>query len=149
MEYKTRHLGGSTCPLCSPWFTVTTDRTTDCKHAWYLHATWEGYYKSDTISLPFFLSFARITTSVSWWETKLSAKSTALWCGRCSTVSTDHIVWGYLSKPRSTQEQCHEDFAVLGQSWFCANSLLWGFNHKLNASVKLRQRFQMNFNREG
>ena len=32
---------------------------------------------------------------------------------------------------------------------FLLKSLLSGFNHKQNASVKLRQRYQMNFNSEG
>ena len=45
------------------------------------------------------------------------------------------------------KEQCHKDFAVLGQ--FCTKSLLWGFNHKQNVSVKLWRRYQMNFIREG
>ena len=37
------------------------------------------------------------------------------------------------------KEQCHEDFADLGQ--FCAKSaLLWGFDHTQNASVNLYDR---------
>ena len=36
------------------------------------------------------------------------------------------------------KEQCHEDFAVLGQ--FFAKIIIWGFDHKQNTSVKLRQR---------
>ena len=46
-----------------------------------------------------------------------------------------------------TETTCHDDFAVLGQ--FELKSLLWGFNHKQNASVSLSQRYQMNFIREG
>ena len=40
------------------------------------------------ISHPSFLSFARLTISASWWETNVSAGSTALWCGRlpCGVV---------------------------------------------------------------
>ena len=45
------------------------------------------------------------------------------------------------------KEQCHKDFAVLGQ--FCAKSLLWDLNHKQNASIKLRQRYQTIFIRDG
>ena len=41
------------------------------------------------------------------------------------------------------KQQCHEDFAVLGQ--FCAKIITLRFNHKQNASVKLQQRYQMNF----
>ena len=41
------------------------------------------------------------------------------------------------------KEQCHEDFAVLGQ--FCAKIITLS----QNASVKLRQRYQMNFIRGG
>ena len=44
--------------------------------------------------------------------------------------------------------QCHEDFAVLRPE-SVAKSLLWGFYHKQNASVKLRQRYQIHFIREG
>ena len=46
----------------------------------------------------------------------------------------------------SLKVQCHEDFAVLGQ--FCAK-IIRGFNHKQNASVKLRRKYEMNFIREG
>ena len=48
------------------------------------------------------------------------------------------------------KQQCHKDFAALGQ--FCAKiTTLWGFNHKQNVSVKLHvwQRYQMNFIRDG
>ena len=48
-----------------------------------------------------------------------------------------------LNVRESLKEQCHEDFAALGQS------LLLGFNHKQNASIKLRRRYQMNFIRKG
>ena len=79
--------------LCSPRFTIMASfclpsgflsscRTTDCKHAWYVHVIWEGYYNSDPISLPSFLSFAWLTISAWWWETNVSARSIALWCGR-------------------------------------------------------------------
>ena len=44
------------------------------------------------------------------------------------------------------KEQCHEDFAVLGQ--FCAKIITWDLNYKQNASVKLRRRYQTNFIRE-
>ena len=45
------------------------------------------------------------------------------------------------------KEQCHEEFAVLGQFW--AKIITFSLNHKQNASVKLRGRSQMNFITEG
>ena len=48
------------------------------------------------------------------------------------------------------KEQCHEDFAVLGQFWAKIITLrLLHVSHKQNASAKLRQRYQMNFITEG
>ena len=63
-----------------------------------------------------------------------------LWC----TLITGVIVFVAL---KTSKEQCHEDFAVLGQ--FCAKIITLRINHKQNASVKPRQRYQMNFIREG
>ena len=51
------------------------------------------------------------------------------------------------ANPGTLKEQCHEEFAVLGQFW--AKIITFSLNHKQNASVKLRGRSQMNFITEG
>ena len=76
--------------------------TWTCSQARYIGVIWEGYYNSDTNSLPSFLSFVCLRFQLHEWETNVSARSTAQWCGWCSIISTDQTVWGYSSKPRST-----------------------------------------------
>ena len=62
---------------------------------------------------------------------------------------SENAVYNFLRRSvgEVLKEQCHEDFAVLGQ--FCAKIITLRLNHKQNASVKLRRRYQTNFIREG
>ena len=46
------------------------------------------------------------------------------------------------------KDQFHEDFAVLSLN-SVLKSLLWGLNHKQNASEKLQRKYQMKFVRHG
>ena len=77
---------------------------------------------------------------------------------RPTKINRLFIVWLYLfshpdQKVRTSRdmpalkEQCHEDFAVFGQ--FCAKIITLRLIHKQNASVKLQQRYEMNFIKEG
>ena len=45
------------------------------------------------------------------------------------------------------KEQCHDDFAVLGQ--LCAKIVTLRLNRKQNATVKLPRTYQINFIGEG